>query len=99
VNPPEAVEPGTRRGIDDFGDAAQKLLQGWEFWRAEVEQFETRGELVAVVVNYRTRGRGSGIDVEGRESALWTVRGKVVRYEWFHGPADALETLEQIGDA
>ena len=38
------------------------------------------------------RGRGSGVEVEGRESALWTLRdGKVVRYAWFHEPADALE--------
>ena len=27
-------------------------------------------------------------------SALWTVRGgKVVRFEWFHGPAEALEAM------
>jgi ketosteroid isomerase-like protein len=46
------------------------------------------------VVRYRTRGRGSDVEVEGRESALWTLRdGKVVRYEWFHGPTEALEAL------
>ena len=29
---------------------------------------------------------------EARESALWTLRdGKVVRYAWFHEPADALK--------
>ena len=43
----------------------------------------------------RARGRGSGVVVEGRESALWSVRdGKVTRYEWFHGPEDAMEALE-----
>jgi ketosteroid isomerase-like protein len=42
-------------------------------------------------VRYRARARSSGIEVEGRESALITVvDGKIVRYEWFHGPADAL---------
>ena len=31
-------------------------------------------------------------DAWGRESALWTLRdGRVVRYAWFHEPADALE--------
>jgi ketosteroid isomerase-like protein len=52
------------------------------------------GDQIAVVVRYRTRGRGSGIDVEGRESALWTLRdGKVVRYKWFKGPREALEAV------
>ena len=32
------------------------------------------------------------LEVEGKESALWTLRdGRVVRYAWFHGSADALE--------
>jgi ketosteroid isomerase-like protein len=92
VNPAEAVEPGTRRGVPAFAQAVEKLLQSWEFWRTEIEELRTVGDQVAVVVRYRTRGRGSGIDVEGRESALWTMRdGKVVRYEWFKGPGEALE--------
>ena len=50
----------------------------------EPEEFKTFGDLVAVALRYRARGRGSGLQVEGRESALWTIRdGKVVRYEWF----------------
>jgi ketosteroid isomerase-like protein len=58
----------------------------------EPEQFEDVGDRVAVVLRYRARGRGSGVEVEGRESALWTLRnGKVARYAWFHEPADALE--------
>jgi ketosteroid isomerase-like protein len=92
VNPPEAVEPGTRRGVPAFRDAVEKLLQSWEFWRAEIEELRTLGDQVAVVVHYRTRGRSSGMDVEGRESALWTLRdGKVVRYQWFKQPHEAFE--------
>jgi ketosteroid isomerase-like protein len=45
-------------------------------------------------VHYRARGRGSGAEVEGRESALWTLRdGRVVRYEWFHEPTDAFQAI------
>jgi ketosteroid isomerase-like protein len=58
----------------------------------EPEAFESAGDQVAVVVRYRARGRESGVEMEGRESALWTLRdGRVVRYAWFHGPADAFE--------
>jgi ketosteroid isomerase-like protein len=92
VNPTRAVEPGTRRGLAAFSRAVEKVFEGWETWHMEPEQFRAVGDQVAVVVQYRARGRGSGVEVEGRESALWTLRdGKVVRYAWFHGPAEALE--------
>ena len=52
------------------------------------------GDRVAVLVRFRARGRGSGAEVEGHESALFTFRdGKVVRYEWFHGETGAFEAL------
>ena len=92
VNPAGAVEPGTRRGLAAFTRAVEKIFEGWETWQMEPEQFEDVGDHVAVVLRYRARGRGSGVEVEGRESALWTLRnGKVARYAWFHEPADALE--------
>jgi ketosteroid isomerase-like protein len=92
VNPPGAVEPGTRRGVDAFSGAVEKIFEGWETWEMEPEEFSAVGDQVAVTVRYRARGRASGIEVEGRESALWTLRnGKVMRYAWFHEPADALE--------
>ena len=93
VNPDGAVEPGTRRGLAAFSKAVEKVLEGWETWEMEPEEFKAVGdEQVAVVLHYRARGRGSGVEVEGRESALWTLRdGKVVRYAWFHGPGDALQ--------
>ncbi len=92
VNPAGAVEPGTRRGLAGFSRAVEKIFEGWETYDMEPEQFRAVGDQVAVVARYRARGRGSGLEVEGRESALWTVRGgKIVRYAWFQGPADALE--------
>ena len=94
VNPAGAVEPGVRRGLAAFGRAVDKVFEGWSAWEMEPERFHPAGDRVAVVVRYRARARSSGLEVEGRESALWTVRdGRVVRYEWFHGPADALEAV------
>jgi ketosteroid isomerase-like protein len=92
VNPAGAVEPGTRHGLDAFAQAVEKVFEGWATWQMEPEVFRPAEDQVAVVVRYRARGRESGVEVEGVESALWTVRdGKVVRYAWFHGAADALE--------
>jgi ketosteroid isomerase-like protein len=98
VNPPDAVEPGVRHGLPAFRRAVAKLFEGWESWRAQPEDLQADGDRVAVVVRYRAVGRGSGLEVDGRESALWTLRdGKVVRYEWFHGPDDALTALGAEG--
>ena len=95
VNPPGAVEPGTRQGLAAFSRAVEQVfLEGWESWRLEPEQFTPSGDRVAVVLRYRARGRGSGVEVEGRMSALWTIRdGKAVRFEWFHGPTEALDAV------
>ena len=92
VNPAGAVEPGTRRGREAFRLAVQRVFDGWETWDFDPEEFRDVGDQVAVVVRYKARGRGSGVEVEGRESALWTLRdGKVASYAWFHEPTDALE--------
>jgi ketosteroid isomerase-like protein len=94
VNPEGAVEPGIRRGIDEFSSAIARVLEGWVSWRMEPERFEASGNRVAVVVRYAARGRSSGVEVEGHESALWTLRnGRVVRYAWFHDPQDALRAV------
>jgi len=94
VNPAGALEPGTRRGLSGFADAVEKTYEGWDAWEMKLERLHVAGDRVAVVVRYRARGRGSGVELEGRESALWTIRdGKAVRYEWFHGPTDALAAI------
>ena len=92
VNPVRAVEPGTRRGRAAFGRAVEKVFDGWERWEIELEQLRPVGDQVAVVLRYRNRVQGSTADVVAHESALWTLRdGRVVRYAWFHEPAEALE--------
>ena len=48
VNPPDAVEPGTRRGLEAFARAIAKTLEGWETWRMELEDLESHGDDVVV---------------------------------------------------
>jgi uncharacterized protein len=92
VNPAGAMEPGTRRGLEAFREAVEKVGEAWEFWRMEPVEFKAADDRVAVLVHYRARGRGSGVEIQGRESALWTVRnGKVIRYQWFLNCDDAFE--------
>jgi ketosteroid isomerase-like protein len=100
VNPAGAIEPGTRRGLAELAAAIAKVFEGWESWEMQPQRYESRGDRVAVEVSYKARGRGSGLAVQGRESALWTVRGgRVTRYEWFHEAGDAFDALARQGDA
>jgi ketosteroid isomerase-like protein len=90
VNPHGAIEPGTRRGLKEFARAVQMIFEGADSWQIEPQRLVPVGDHVAVSLRYRTHWRASGIEVDAVESALWTFReGKVVRYEWFHGPDDA----------
>jgi ketosteroid isomerase-like protein len=94
VNPPDAVEPGKRCGRTAFARAVGKSFEPWEAWEMRPQEFKGHGENVAVAIRLRARGRGSGLEMEGSQSALWTIRdGKVVRYEWFHDPADAFKAV------
>ena len=78
-----------------FRGAVEKVFEGWATWDMEPEQLVAVRNQVAVVVRYRARGRTSGVELEGRESALFTLRaGKVVRYEWFHDPGEALSAAD-----
>ena len=96
VNPAGAIEPGVKRGRAGFARAVANTLEGWSSWQMEPESFEASGNQVAVSVRFRARARRSGIEFQGRESALVTLRnGRVIRYEWFHGPDDARETLRR----
>ena len=96
VNPSGAIEPGTRRGLSEFTRAVEKVFEAWEYWRADPERIEAVGDRIVAVVQYRARGRGSGVEIRGSESALWTFRdGKVIRYEWFLEPADAFSALRE----
>jgi hypothetical protein len=70
VNPAGAIEPGTRSGIEAFTAAVDKVFDAWESWRIELEDLTAKGGRVVLVVRYRARGRASGVEVDGRESAL-----------------------------
>ena len=94
VNPVRCRGAGTRRGLTAFSRAVEKVFEG-------VGNMATssRSELRARGRSGRggdslPRSRSMGAEPRWRPEigALWTLRdGKVVRYAWFHEPADALE--------
>ena len=92
VNPPYAVEPGTRRGTAAFREALGRMRASFGGIRLEVDEVVAAGEnLVVVTGRWTGEGTSSGVRLENPFSSALTLRnGKVVRYEWFREKAEAL---------
>jgi ketosteroid isomerase-like protein len=71
----------------------QDWLGAWDRYQATPEEIrEGRGETVLVVSLVSARGRGSGIEVESRVTAVYELRsGKIVRFRAYLDQAEALE--------
>ncbi|MEO8092634.1 MAG: nuclear transport factor 2 family protein [bacterium] len=89
VNPPYAVEPGTRQGRQSFS-----VVRGtYEDFEIRVERFIDAGDgMVVVLARFTGTGRGSGVPVGGEQGYVWTVRdGMAAHFRWFQSHREALE--------
>ena len=94
VNPPYAVEPGTRQGYEGFAIAAQNIRNVYPARRFEPLEFYDARNLVAVRVRVVARGVGSSVEVDAERGYVFEVRdGKVVRFAWFNEPLEALKAV------
>ena len=92
VNPPDAVEGGTRRGFDAFNDAIANVFAAWDDVHFDTERIVENGDVVVAVGALRGHIRGPGMAVEAPHGQTWTFRdGRVIRMEWFNSPAQALQ--------
>ena len=88
VNPPDAVEPGTRRGRKAFA----AIRDAYDDVRVEPEKLIEAGADVVVIARITGTGRGSGVGIDSRQGYIWTIHdGKAVRFRWFNKPEQALE--------
>ena len=87
VNPPDAVEPGTRHGPASF----EAILDVYDDVRIEPQEMIDAGDDVVVLATVTATGRGSGVPIVWHHGYIWTVaQGKAVRFRWFNDPAEAL---------
>ena len=90
VNPPNAIEPGTRIGRHYF----RKVLEVFPDVRFEIERYIDAGDDVVVIAKQFWRGSSSGVETETRMGYVWTVaEGKATRFRWFKDAAEALEAV------
>jgi ketosteroid isomerase-like protein len=94
VNPPGAVEPGTRRGVAAYEDAIRSINEAFGDVGIEVREMRDVGDQVVVLATFIARGRSSGVQRESEDAYVWTVRnGLAVSFQWFNDPVKALEAV------
>ena len=87
VNPPDAVEPGTKHGRRYLA----AVRDVYPDFRLEPERFVAVGDDVVVIATAHGQGRGSGLEIQWKQGYIWTIRnGKAIRFRWFNNPQDAL---------
>jgi ketosteroid isomerase-like protein len=91
VNPPTAVEPGTRHGHDGLRIGLGGMLEAFGDLRIDPQTIEDRGDRVVVTGVWGGRGRSSGAAFDPQPFGfLVTLRdGLMIRYEWFASPEEA----------
>ena len=102
VNPPYAIEPGTRHGLDGFKTGIQNLLDAFEELRFDSERVIDLGDRVVGLGMWTGRGKGSGYEFDPQPYAFIVTldeEGRMIRYEWFAEHDEALRAagLEHLG--
>jgi uncharacterized protein len=83
---------GTRHGPEGFLRATEEVLEAFDDYRVEAEDFIEAGEAVVVPVLISGRGRASGAKQEARLVHLWVLRnGKAIRGQVYRTTEEALE--------
>jgi ketosteroid isomerase-like protein len=93
---PDAAE--SYRGLDGFRRWQADWEASWASWRWEPEEFIDADDRVVAVLRVRAKGRGSGVDVERLDGAVWTLRdGKCIRFDYYGSKAEALKAVGLAG--
>jgi ketosteroid isomerase-like protein len=94
VDPPDDVDPGSRRGRTDVMLAMRRARQSFSEYEHELqESFDAGDSVVAAVSFHATAGvRNKPKVIQKEEAHVWTFRdGKIVRFENGRSLKDALE--------
>jgi ketosteroid isomerase-like protein len=90
VNPPDALETGTHTGIEAFVAAGDAVRDAFGSVRIDFDRVVEDGDRVLVAGRLLGHGRGSGVQIERRQSYMWTIHGgRIVRFQWFNNPRSA----------
>jgi hypothetical protein len=87
--------PGRRlQGPPRSNPRLRRWLSGWDYWRAEAEEFLEIGDYVVVLASYHGRGKGSGVEIEQLGAHVFKLReAQVVRLEIFASREKAIASV------
>jgi ketosteroid isomerase-like protein len=92
VNPPDAVEPGIRRGPTEVVRALRRAHELFASPRYVLRELLDGGETVVAVLSFYAHGRGSENEAVQEEVHTWSLSdGRITRFEWGRDRAKALE--------
>ncbi len=91
------AEPMHAHSYEEFVDLMREWLSAWgRPLTIDAEEMIESGERILVLVRWKGRGKGSGVEMESPGAHLWTFRdGRVVRYQVFRDRDEARAALEQ----
>jgi ribose 5-phosphate isomerase A len=84
------------KGAEEIARTLRKWLSAWERpLIIETSGFETSGNRILVLVKWKGRGKGSGVEMDAGGAHIWEFRdGLAVRFEIYRDPAEARSALE-----
>jgi len=83
VNPPEAVQGGTRHGVEELVEAWRNMVTTLDDSHHGLRKIEGHGDVVLAELTHSAILRDSELRIEQDEVHTWTFRGaKVIRFEW-----------------
>jgi ketosteroid isomerase-like protein len=93
VNPPDAIDPGVRRG-QEVADALRSLTDAFDRREHHLLRIFDAGDAVVAQVTFHGRGAMSGVELEQEEAHTWSFReGRLVRFEWGRNLGAALKAV------
>jgi ketosteroid isomerase-like protein len=99
VNPPYAIEPGTRIGHEGFAKAVENVRSNFPDFEYTIEAMNHHGDDVVVTAKFRGNSEASG-ELSINRYHVWTLRdGKISRFRWFSNEQEALEAAEPADPA
>jgi ketosteroid isomerase-like protein len=96
---PEFPDAQVFRGRDEVLRNFREFTASFEYYRFEIEDLrDAGGDKVMAVLRERARGKTSGLEVDRRSGWVASFRdGKVLSFEIYLNPADALEAVRLRG--
>jgi uncharacterized protein len=88
-------EAGLYRGRDAIRTFLESFLESWQDFTQDTEDLIAGEGCVLILLRSSSRGKGSGVSVEGKYAHLWTMRdGRGVRVDAYLHRDEALSAMK-----